>query len=461
LTVIAMTDVPADLLHRLRGHGQTHVLAGWERLSATERADFIDQLLRIDLGELLAVARRGHEAPAPRADRLAPLPVEPAEVSPTEREIGENALRRGEAAALVVAGGQGTRLGFEKPKGMYPVGPISGASLFQIHAEKVLALARRYGKDIPLLVMTSIATDGETRAFFEENRYFGLSARSVIFFQQGTMPAVCARSHRLLLESPGRLFLSPNGHGGTLTALAECGILDQLRDRGVKHVFYFQVDNPLVRICDPGFLGRHIARGSEASSKVVFKETPEEKVGVFAVVNGRCGMIEYSDLPGELAGARSADGSLQFRAGNPAIHLFSLDFLARVTGSGGLPFHVARKAVPHFDPETGETIDPATEANALKFERFIFDALPLAERWLAVETQREEEFAPLKNAAGPDSPEAVQRAQLALHARWLEYAGVATRGHPVEISPVFALDAEELKSRLSRGFSVKGPTHLR
>jgi UDP-N-acetylglucosamine/UDP-N-acetylgalactosamine diphosphorylase len=456
-----MRDFPSDLLNRLRVHGQTHLLAGWDHLSAAERAEFIEQLAAIDLAELFTLARKVHEIAAPNPDEIAPLPVEPAEQPSADRARGEEALRRGEVAALIVAGGQGSRLGFDKPKGMFSVGPLSGASLFQIHAEKLLALARRYGRSIPFLIMTSPATDDDTRAYFEENRYFGLEPRSVIFFQQGTMPAVGAADHRLLLEKRGRLFLNPNGHGGTLTALAERGVLDQLREREVKHVFYFQVDNPLLRICEPGFIGRHIAADSEASSKVVFKEAPGEKVGVFAVVNGRCGMIEYSDLPRELAEAREADGTLRFRAGNPAIHLFSLDFLTRVTGTGGLPYHVAKKAVPHFDPETGEQVDPGPEPNALKFERFIFDALPLAERWLAIEARRDEEFAPLKNAEGADSPETVRQAQLALHARWLERAGVPTRGHPVEVSPLFALDHDELKSKLPSEFTVDGPTHLR
>src|SRR5262249_24392492 len=148
----------------------------------------------------------------------------------------------------------------------------------------------------------------------------------------------------------------------------------------------------------------HIAARSEASSKVVFKENPEEKVGIFAIVNGRCGMIEYSDLPSKMADEREADGTLRYRAGNPAIHRFTVDFLERLTSTDGLPYHVAKKAVMHCSPETGEMIAPA-EPNALNFERFIFDALPLAERWLAVETRRAEEFAPLKNATGSDSPE--------------------------------------------------------
>jgi UDP-N-acetylglucosamine/UDP-N-acetylgalactosamine diphosphorylase len=455
-----MTDVPADILHRLRAHGQTHVLTGWERLTAPERAALLEQLATIDLAELIALASAVEKAAVP-ADEIAPLPVQPAAATTSERAAGEEALARGEVAALVVAGGQGSRLGFEKPKGMYPVGPVSGASLFQIHAEKLLALGRKYGRPVLFLVMTSPATDADTRAYFEENRYFGLPRESVIFFRQGTMPALCAHRTRLLLEARARLFLSPNGHGGTLTALAECDVLAELRGRGVRHVFYFQVDNPLVKLCDPAFVGRHILARSEASSKVVYKEKPEEKVGVFAVVNGRCGMIEYSDLPSDVARVRDGGGTLRFRAGNPAIHLFTLEFLERVTGTGGLPYHVARKAVQHYDPERDETVDPGGEPNALKFERFIFDALPLAERWLAVETRRDEEFAPLKNATGADSPASVREAQLALHARWLREAGVSTGGHPVEVSPLFALDEEEIKARIPPGFDVEGPTHLR
>jgi UDP-N-acetylglucosamine/UDP-N-acetylgalactosamine diphosphorylase len=257
------------------------------------------------------------------------------------------------------------------------------------------------------------------------------------------------------------LFLSPNGHGGTLTALAECRVFDKLRSRGVKHLYYFQVDNPLLKICDRDFLGRHVKTGSEASSKVVYKEVPEEKVGVLALLNGKCGIIEYVFLPRDMAAERANDGTLRYRAGNPAIHLFTVDFLARVTSTSGLPYHVARKAVAHFDPKTGSLCTPRAEPNGLKFERFIFDALPLAERWLAMETSRAEEFAPLKNATGTDSPVTVRAAQIALHTRWLERAGIPTAGHPVEVSPLFALDEEELKAKIPNGFIVSGPTYLR
>lgn len=455
-----MTDVPPDLLAELRSRAQEHVLRGWDRLPHERRRELIAQLSAIDFAELRSLVEKAKAPEVVPAAELSPLPVAPAAPSPQERAAGEEVLRRGEVAALMVAGGQGSRLGFEKPKGMFPVGPVSGASLFQIHAEKLLALGRRFGRPVPFLVMTSHATDADTRDYFHEHRYFGLHESDVIFFRQGTMPAVCGETGRLLLEEHGKLFLSPNGHGGTLTALAECGVLGELRSRGVRHVYYFQVDNPLLKLCDPDFVGRHVAAGSEVSSKVVFKERPEEKVGVFAVVGGRCGMVEYSDMPRELAEAREPDGTLRFRAGNPAIHLFAVEFLERLTATGGLPYHVARKAVPHVDPETGEVVTPRGP-NALKFERFIFDALPLADRWLAVETRREEEFAPLKNATGADSPDAVRAAQVALHAAWLTRAGVPDHEHPIEVSPLFALDADELVGKIPADFTVTGPTYLR
>jgi UDP-N-acetylglucosamine/UDP-N-acetylgalactosamine diphosphorylase len=457
-----MHDIPREFLSHLRDSQQDHIIVAWEKLSPAQRQSLLDQLRTVNFRQLMElVARANRNSVSAQPDEIAPLPVVSAAATPEECGVGEEALRRGEVAALVVAGGQGSRLGFEKPKGMYPVGPLSGASLFQLHAEKILGLSRRHRKAIPFLVMTSRSTDEETKAYFADQRYFGLDPAQVIFFQQGVMPAVCGRTGRLLLEGPGELALSPNGHGGTITALAECGLLDELASRGVRHIYYFQVDNPLLKICDPGFIGKHVQSQSEVSSKVVFKERPEEKVGVFAVIDGKCGMIEYSDLPPELASAREPTGELRFRAGNPAIHLFTLQFLKRITSADGLPYHVARKSVRHYDPLADKVIDPSGEPNALKFERFIFDALPLAERWLAIETSRAEEFCPLKNATGPDSPETVRAGQLALHASWLEQAGIATHGHPVEVSPLFALDPDELMRKIPAGFVVQGPTHLR
>jgi UDP-N-acetylglucosamine/UDP-N-acetylgalactosamine diphosphorylase len=463
-----MDSVPEDLQQRLRQHGQEHVLAWWPRLDARQRRELVGQLQALDLGQLRRLhAQRDHLCALPPMNAVVPAPVTRLEAGDrTGRARGEEALRQGAVAALVVAGGQGTRLGFDHPKGMFPVGPVSGKSLFQIHAEKVLALSRRHGRPVPLLVMTSPATHAETQAFFQEHGCFGLPAEDVWLFCQGTMPALDLATGRLLLEGPSRLFLGPNGHGGVLLALRDSGCLERLRVRGVRHLFYFQVDNPLVRVADPLFVGHHLEQRSEASSKVVPKLTPTDKLGNMVLVDGRCTIIEYSDLPEALARATDEAGRLRFRAGSPAIHLFDVDFLDRLTqGELRIPFHGARKKVPCLD-ESGRLVQPVQE-NALKLEMFIFDVLPLAERWAVVETTREDEFEPLKNATGPDSPATVKQALSNRAGRWLEQAGVQVprRGNgdvavPLEISPLYALDAEELAAKVDRKLRIDGPTYL-
>jgi UDP-N-acetylglucosamine/UDP-N-acetylgalactosamine diphosphorylase len=487
-----MLSVPNDLRERLHQYGQEHVLTWWEELDDTQRRELLAQLQALDLEQLRALyEQRDRSFALPSLERIAPVPVvRPESGREQARKLGEACLHRGEVAVLMVAGGQGSRLGFEHPKGMFPIGPVSNKSLFQIHAEKVLALGRRYGCAIPFLIMTSPATHEETEAFFREHRFFGLPQEEVFFFCQGTMPALDMATGKLLMESKGRLFTSPNGHGGTLTALADCGLLDQLRQRGIQHVFYFQVDNPLVKIADPQFLGQHLAAGSlwarwlaacwsedglpgkhplagaEVSSKVVPKLGPKDRLGNLVLVDGRCSIIEYSDLPDNLAGLTDQDGQLLFWAGSPAIHIFTVEFLARVTqGTTRMPFHVARKKVPYLSP-AGSVVEPVKE-NALKFEMFIFDVLPMADRWTVVETTRYEEFEPLKNATGPDSPETVRKALSNLAADWLARAGVevprlsnGTALVPLEISPLYALDAEELAAKVKPGLQIDGPTYL-
>jgi UDP-N-acetylglucosamine/UDP-N-acetylgalactosamine diphosphorylase len=463
-----MATLSPELQQRLRDHGQEHILDWWPRLDDAQQQTLLDDLESIDLtqlGRLYAERERTFALPAPERIRPAPVIGQDAD-SIRARRLGDQALVKGEVAVLLVAGGQGTRLGFDHAKGMYRVGPVSGKSLFQIHAEKVLALRRRHGRPIPFLVMTSHATDAETKQFFAEHHCFGLAANEVFFFRQGTMPALDLATGRVLFEAPGKLFTSPNGHGGTLTALAESGLLDRLRGQGIRQVFYFQVDNPLVKVADALFLGHHLAADAEVSSKIIPKRDAAEKVGHVVQVDGRCTIIEYLDMPENLLQARDEKGQLRFRAGSPAIHIFSVDFLKRITqGKVRLPFHIARKKVPHID-ERGNLVKPEKE-NALKFEMFVFDALPMADRWTVVETSRGEEFEPLKNATGPDSPETVGKAIGNLAADWLEKAGVAVprdpQGNakvPLEISPLFALDAEGLAGKVDRKLRIDGPFYL-
>ena len=245
------------------------------------------------------------------------------------RQRGDSALLDGEVGVVLVAGGQGTRLGFDQPKGMFPIGPVSDRTLFQIFADRLRAVNRNYSVVVPLYLMTSDATDDATREYFEKNDYLGLPPESVKIFKQGTMPAVDAESGNLLLDSVDSLALSPDGHGGTVAALVRSGSLDDAASRGIRHLCYIQVDNPLVALCDPVFIGHHLLAESEMTSQVVRKRYPKEKVGNVVVVDGRMEIIEYSDLPDEAAEKVESDGNLRFWAGSIAVHVIDVGFLRR------------------------------------------------------------------------------------------------------------------------------------
>ncbi|MDX6646716.1 MAG: UDP-N-acetylglucosamine/UDP-N-acetylgalactosamine diphosphorylase [Miltoncostaeaceae bacterium] len=382
------------------------------------------------------------------------------------RDAGETLLRQGKLAAVLLAGGQGTRLGFDGPKGAFPFAPVTRRTLFHHHAAKVAAIRARYGCELPLYVMTSPQNDAETRALFEAEERYGLPEGTLAFFVQGTMPAVDLETGAVLLEARDRLALSPDGHGGLLAALRRAGVLDELRERGIETILTFQVDNPLLRLARPELIGHHALRRAEMSSVVVSKRTPEERMGVVATVDGRTAVVEYSDLPDELANRRAPDGSLELWAGSIAVHCLQRTFVERLTEGGvALPFHRAEKRVAHVTLD-GARIEPE-RPNAVKFETFLFDALPLAERTATVESERSEEFSPIKNASGADSPETARRDLNRLYGRWLSEAGVAVpcdvEGDPIvdiEIDPRLALDAEELAERLPPGLDIAGPTVL-
>ncbi|MBK9383898.1 MAG: UTP--glucose-1-phosphate uridylyltransferase [Planctomycetes bacterium] len=363
---------------------------------------------------------------------------------------GEDLLRLGGVACVTVAGGQASRLGLDGPKGAFGVGPVSGATLFQILSEKILAAHRTYGAPLPWWIMTSEGNDAETRAFFAQHQHFGLDPGDVRFFAQRMIPAVDPHG-KLLLASKSQLFRNPNGHGGVLSGLAETGALDEMARRRIEQVLTCQVDNALVDFVDPLFLGRHIALGAEASCKVVTKRDAGEKVGVIGLRGAKYGCIEYSDLPASLREARDGEGRLLFRAGNIAVHAFRRDFLERVGGGDlSLPYHRAKKKLTVID-EHGR----AHEREGIKFETFVFDALPRAHRVLVQEVLREEEFAPVKNRDGEDSPASAREAILAQGRRWLECAGIAVPADAeVEISPLWASCAAEAASRVKRGFAA-------
>lgn len=466
-----LASLKDELLVQLRPFGQEHLVQFWDELSQLEKMSLATQIAQIDFDLIVRLARSASEldihhqrvsqAEPPPAFRLGNR-VGSAEAI----QRGEQSLRAGQIAAVLVAGGQGTRLGFDHPKGMYPIGPVSGASLFQILFEKLIAMRRRYGQPIPLMVMTSPATHEETLDYFDATGRFGLPEEDLIVITQATTPAVDAKTLRLLLSDKGSLHLSPDGHGGLLSAMRASRAFEKLFARNVEHLFYFQVDNPLAKVCDPEFLGCHLLSGSEASTLAVAKKDALDKVGNIVAIDGRLHIIEYSEfnqLSRALIDQREQDGRLRLWAGNTAIHVFDLSFLDRVSRQADqMPYHVASKIVPHLD-EHADWIEP-DEPNALKFERFIFDLLPLARHAIAVEADERESFAPVKNSPGEpqDSPETARAQMLALYGRWLGEAGFRIPPTvPVEISPLFALDAEELKSRLPAGTKLEAPTYLK
>lgn len=468
----------AKLLAKLAPAGQQHLLAFWDRLDPSQRLDLARQVQELDL-HLLAELRQRYGAGSDKSANLVSswteianraegppairLDGSGAKFTPDQaRASGSAALQAGEVALMIVAGGLGTRLGFEHPKGMFELGPISRRSLFEILFDHLRGISNRYGVRIPIYLMTSPQTDGETRQFLAANDNFGLSTDDLHIFRQATMWAIDDRWERLLLETPGSIFTGPDGHGGMLSAFAASGCLQHAQSRGIKQLFYGQIDNPLLQVCDPLLLGSHQLAGSELTTQVVRKRDPLERVGNVVSVNGQLQMIEYSDLPSESAVRTNPDGSLKLWAGNLAVHVFDLAFLHRMSlQKDALPFHLAHKKVAYI-AETGELVEPQ-KPNAIRFERFIFDLLPAAKNALVVEADPAEAFAPVKNSDDDktDNPRLAKAAMIAQHTRWLQAAGVQVApGTPVEINPRWALDAGEVAAKVSPKMRIDKPTYF-
>jgi len=456
----------SKIRQKVESAGHSYIFAFWDELSPGQRQRFLVQIARIDFSQLnsLIASLKRKNSRGVSYGRIEPAPIlrlprtsREEQLHMQRRREGENYIRKERIACLVVAGGQGTRLGFSGPKGTFPIGPVTGRSLFQIHSEKILSLTRRYGARIPWYIMTSPANHDETLRFFGGHHFFGLPEADVIFFQQGTLPAV-DDSGRLVLDRKDHIFESPDGHGGVFRALEASGALADMQARGVEQIFYFQVDNPLVQIADPLFLGHHLENRSQMSCKVVAKRSPEERLGVVALRGGRMCVVEYSDLSREDMYARNPDGSLKFWAGSIAIHWIERSFIENLLSGGfRLPYHIAEKPIPCLDEE-----GRPDRKNGYKFETFIFDALPLAGKALALETSREQEFAPIKDPQGEDSPERARRLMINLYGRWLEEAGAEVprdgQGNvigKVEISPLVALSSEDLKRKYPEGIAFK------
>ncbi len=442
-------------------------MAFWDKLDKGQRQDLLAQIQRLDFDKIDVWVKEFIKNPVSDAisgDYVPAMSYHPTPVGPQQQrkyaeavKLGKELISAGKVAAFVVAGGQGTRLGFDGPKGNFPISPIKKKTLFRIFADSIAAASQKYHADCPWYVMTSPLNYGQTTEIFRSNNYYGLGEKNVFVFQQETLPNF-SLDGKILLEDKAKIACSPDGHGGSFRALYQSGALDDMKRRGVEFLSYWQVDNPLINIFDPLFIGLHVLDKAEMSSKTLIKSGPKEKVGNFCLVDGRVNVIEYSDLPDELSEKRNPDGSLVFELGSIAIHIINRTFVEKLNaGDFSLPLHRAVKKIQHID-EKGNTV----ESDGIKLESFVFDALPLASKSVILQTIRSEEFAPTKNATGVDSVETTRKMMIARAAGWLESAGVTIPRKPdgsvdclLEIAPSFALEKEDIKEKLDQIPEIK------
>ncbi len=399
--------------------GQAHLFDHWDSLTHDEQRELLADIDKLDFAELQNLLRQTQkEFPTPTG--LCPMPLQQLSAFSTEKveafeKLGLQKIREGKVAALLLAGGQGSRLGFEGPKGKYSIGLPSGASLFELQALRIKALAERAQGEIPWFVMTSELNREETETFFKAKQFWGLNPQSVFFFNQGQIPAIDFTG-KVLLSAPHKIYRVPDGNGGCFSAFYKSGLLDKAQNLGVEEVFIYGVDNALVKPCDPIFTGFHIASGCPTSSKVVSKNSPDEAVGVFYQSDQGPGVIEYSDLDPSLAKATDTKGNLLYNGANIATHFFTLAALRNVA-KDPLPYHVARKKIPYVNEK--KQVVEVDSPNAFKFEQFLFDVFGRLKDMALLEVSRAEEFAPVKNATGKDSPESARNMLYTLHRQWL------------------------------------------
>ncbi|KAJ8950297.1 hypothetical protein NQ318_021154 [Aromia moschata] len=443
---------------------QSHLLQFWDELNEEERKQFLHQLTSIKLEEVNDLFERAQASlteDVQKLDgRMKPIPPKQfesekkvsAQVLEDYRRNGLEAVSNGEVAVLLLAGGQGTRLGVDYPKGMYSVGLPSGKTLFQVQAERikrVISLAKqqtgRTGK-ICWYIMTSGPTNHTTSKYLKKNNYFGLNEEDVVLFQQGLLPCYDFEG-KIFLDEKKSVALAPDGNGGIYRALEKNGILEDMGRRGVKYVHVHSVDNILTKVGDPVFIGYCIKKEADCGAKVVSKAGPTEAVGVVCLVDERFQVVEYSEITEATANLRDTDGNLVFSAGNICNHFFTTDFLNRIVNEfeSKLKLHVAKKKIPYVN-ECGERIKP-TEPNGMKIEKFVFDVFQFANKFVTWEVPRTSEFSALKNAdnAGKDCPSTARRDLLNLHKSYIKQAGGDVTCDEVEISPLLSYAGENLE----------------
>ncbi|KAM4527965.1 UDP-N-acetylhexosamine pyrophosphorylase-like protein 1 isoform 2-T2 [Odontesthes bonariensis] len=468
--------------------GQSHVLQFWPELGEEERSAFLRELAQLDMEGLRGRCEAAAGAAASESRGLSGNidPVPPEFIGSVKKSDKNNILQwenegfvqisNKRVGVLLLAGGQGTRLGVQYPKGMYDVGLPSGKTLYQIQAERIHKIQEladiKHGSKctIPWYIMTSEFTLAPTEKFFEDNNYFGLEPSNVIMFEQRMIPAVTFDG-KVILQGKGKIALAPDGNGGLYQALVDNNILVDMKKRGVEYLYVYCVDNILVKMADPVFIGFCVTKGADCGAKVVEKMHPAEAVGVVCRVQGIPQVVEYSEMQQEMAELRGPGGELIYNAGNICIHFFTRTFLQDVAEKfeGQLKQHVAIKKVPFVDAR-GSQVKP-TKPNGIKMEKFVFDVFPFSRNFVVFEVEREDEFSPLKNSdeAAIDSPTSARNSLLAQHCRWATSAGatlldvhgnsipptasVLARDHPpaqCEISPLVSYFGEGLEKLLKR-----------
>ncbi len=389
---------------KLTACGQTHLLKWFDTLTEREQEALLAQIEELDLSllDVFAEFRGSGEAQRGTLAPLGALTLPEIAVNQAKFDAaGLDAIRQGKVGAVLLAGGMGTRLGSDKPKGMYNIGVNKTLYIFECLIRNLLEVVDRAGAYVPLFIMTSEKNDEDTRAFFQEMNYFGYNAEYVHFFIQEMAPAV-DKNGKILLEEKGRIATSPNGNGGWFSSMIGAGLLPLLKKEGIEWLNVFAVDNVLQRIADPAFVGATILSGATSGSKVVRKAEPQEKIGVLCLEDGTPSIVEYYEMTKEMITSREPDGTLSYNYGVILNYLFRLDHLERIAGSS-MPIHVVNKKVPYID-ENGDLIKPG-EPNAYKFETLVLDMIHMQEQCLSFEVDRQREFAPVKNAEGVDSVE--------------------------------------------------------
>lgn len=391
---------------KLAGAGQEHLLQYFDELDEAQQTGLLNQIEALDLSLLDLIKDGVKEVPK---GKLAPLGAvtldEIKEKKDTYKKRGLEAIRQCQVGAVLLAGGQGTRLGLDKPKGMLNVGIRKELYLFEQLVNNLMEVVKEADAWVPLFVMTSEKNNADTVAFFKEKDYFGYNKDYVFFFVQEMAPSV-GYDGKILMEAKDSLSTSPNGNGGWFSSLVKAGLLDKINELGVKFLNVFAVDNVLQKMADPVFVGATLEAGAVCGSKVVAKADPNERVGVLCLEDGRPSIVEYYEMTDEIIHSRDDKGNLLYNYGVILNYLFDVKTLTDILNRS-MPTHVVEKKIPYIN-EKAELVKPK-EPNGYKFETLVLDMIHMMDNCLSFEVEREHEFAPIKNATGVDSLESARK----------------------------------------------------